>query len=140
MGSRLNRMGNDMWSYAMPSTNALILSSPNFQLVRSIVSVYGPLRGMRDLRYSATTSKSSTSCAMKRWMRRKRDSLEALSPNAPASLDKQTVCTVQSAPSSMERHLMWARFMDALKIGRITVKISLLLCETLMLREMVIMW
>lgn len=129
-----------MWSYAVPNTNALILSSPNFQLVRSIVSVYGPSRGMRDLRYSATTSKSSTSCAMKRWMRRKLDSLEALSPNAPASLDKQTVCTVQSAPSSMERHLMWARFMDALKSGRITVRISLLLCETLMLRDMVIMW
>lgn len=90
-GSRLNRMGNDMWPYAMPNTNALILSSPNFQLVRSIVSVYGPSRGMRDLRYSATTSKYSTSCAMKRWMRRKRDSLEALLPNAPASLDKQTV-------------------------------------------------
>ena len=27
----------------------------------------------------------------------------------------------------MERHLMWARFMDALETGRITVKISLLL-------------
>ena len=62
-------MGNDMWSYAKPDTNALILSSPNFQLVWSIVSVYGPSRGVRDLRYSATTSKSSTSCAMKRWMR-----------------------------------------------------------------------
>lgn len=140
MSSSLNRMGNDMWSYAMPNTNASILSSPNFQLVRSIVSVYGPSRGMRDLRYSATTSKSSTSCAMKRWMRRKQDSREALLPNAPASLDKQTVCTVQSASSSMERHLMWARFIDALKTGRITVKISLLLCETLMLRDMVIMW
>lgn len=90
--------------------------------------------------FVATTSKSSTSCAMKRWMRRKLDSLEALLPNAPTSLDKQTVCTVQSAPSGMERHLMWARFIDALKIGRITVKISLLLCETLMLRDMVIMW
>lgn len=38
-----------------------------------------------------------------------------------------------------ERHLMLARFIDALKIGRITVKISLLLYETLMLRDMVIM-
>lgn len=72
-------------------------SSPNFQLVRSIVSVYGPLRGMRDLRYSATTSKSSTSCAMKRWMRRKLDFMEALLLNVQASLDKYTVGTVQSA-------------------------------------------
>lgn len=37
--------------------------------------------------------------------------LEALLLNAAANLDKQTICTVQSAPSSMERHLMWARFM-----------------------------
>lgn len=44
-------------------------------------------------------------------MRRKLDSLEALLSNAAANLDKQTVCTVQSAPSSMESHLMWARFM-----------------------------
>ena len=57
-----------------------------------------------------------------------------------ANLDKQTVCTVQSAPSSMERHLMWARFMEDLNIGRITGKISLLLCETLVFRNMVIMW
>lgn len=55
------------------------------------------------------------------------------------SLDKQTVCTVQSAPSSMERHLMWARFMVDLNIGRITEKISLLLCETLVFRNMVLM-
>ena len=44
-------------------------------------------------------------------MRRKLDSLEALLSNAAANIDKQTVCMVQSAPSSMERHLMWARFM-----------------------------
>lgn len=73
-------------------------------------------------------------------MRRKPDSLEALSSNAAANLDKQTVCTVQSAPSSMERHLMWARFMVDLNIGRITEKISLLLCETLVFRNMVLMW
>lgn len=36
----------------MPNTNALILSSPNFQLVRSMVSVYGPSNGMRDLEIS----------------------------------------------------------------------------------------
>ena len=77
---------------------------------------------------------------MKRWMRRKLDSREALLSNAPASLDRQTVCTAQSTPSSMDRHLMWARFMDTLNIGRITVKISLLLCETLVFRNMVIMW
>lgn len=40
----------------------------------------------------------------------------------------------------MERHLMWARFIEALKIGRITGEISLLLCETLVFRNMVIMW
>ena len=124
----------------MPNTNALILSSPNFQLVRSMVSVYGPSNGMRDLRYPATASMSNTICAMKRWMRRKLDSRDALLSNATANLEKQTVCTVQSASSSMERHLMWARFIEALKIGRITGKISLLLCETLVFRNMVIMW
>ena len=124
----------------MPRTNALIFTSPNFQFVRSIVSVYGPSDGMRDLRYPATASRSRTICAMKRWMRRKLDSREALLSNAPASLDRQTVCTAQSAPSSMERHLMWARFMDTLDIGRITEKISLLLCGTSRFRNMVIMW
>lgn len=73
-------------------------------------------------------------------MRRKLDPLEALLSNAAANLDKQTVCTVQSAPSSMERHLMWARFMVDLNIGRITEKISLLLYETLVFRNMVLMW
>ena len=124
----------------MPSTNTLIFTSPNFQFVRSIVSVYGPSNGMRDFRYLATPSRSRTICAMKRWMRRKLDSLEALLSNAAASFDRQTVCTVQSAPSSMERHLMWARFIEDLNIGRITGKISLLLCETLVFRNMVIMW
>lgn len=124
----------------MPNTSTLILSSPNFQLVRSIVSVYGPSEGMCDLRYFATASKSRTICAMKRWMQRKLDSLDALLSNAAANLGRQTVCTVQGAPSSMERHLMWARFIDALKIGRITGIISLLLCETLVFRDMVIMW
>ena len=124
----------------MPRTNALIFTSPNFQFVRSIVSVYGPSDGMRDLRYPATASRSRTIYAMKRWMRRKLDSREALLSNAPASLDRQTVCTVQSAPSSMDRHLMWARFMDTLNIGRITEKISLLLCGTSRFRNMVIMW
>ena len=124
----------------MPSTNTLIFTSPNFQFVRSIVRVYGPSNGMRDFRYLATASRSRTICAMKRWMRRKVDSLEALLSNAAASLDRQTVCTVQSAPSSMERHLMWARFIEDLNIGRITGKISLLLCETLVFRNMVIMW
>lgn len=47
----------------MPNTNALILSSPNFQLVRSMVSVYGPSNGMCDLRYPATASMSNTICA-----------------------------------------------------------------------------
>ena len=124
----------------MPRTNALIFTSPNFQFVRSIVSVYGPSDGMRDLRYPATASRSRTICAMKRWMRRKLDSLEALLSNAAASFDRQTVCTVQSAPSSMNRHLMWARFMDTLNIGRINEKISLLLCGTSRFRNMVIMW
>ena len=124
----------------MPRTNALIFTSPNFQFVRSIVSVYGPSDGMRDLRYPATASRSRTICAMKRWMRRKLDSLEALLSNAAASFDRQTVCTVQSAPSSMDRHLMWARFMDTLNIGRITEKISLLLCGASRFRNMVIMW
>ena len=72
-------------------------------------------------------------------MRRKLDSLEALLSNAETSLDKQAVCTVQSAPSNMERYLMWARFIDALKIGRITENISLLMCETMVFRNMVIM-
>ena len=69
----------------------MIFTSPNFQFVRSIVSVYGPSNGIRDFRYLATASKSSTICAMKRWMRRKLDSLDALLSNAAASLDKQTV-------------------------------------------------
>ena len=124
----------------MPSTNALIFTSPNFQFVRSIVRVYGPSNGIRDFRYPATASKSSAICARKRWMRRKLDSLETLLSNAAANLDKQTVCMVQSAPSSMERHLMWARFKVDLNIGRITEKISLLLCETLVFRNMVLMW
>lgn len=124
----------------MPSTNTLIFTSPNFQFVRSIVRVYGSSNGIRDFRYPATASKSSTICARKRWMRRKLDSLEALLSNAAANLDKQTVCTVQSAPSSMARHLTWARFMEDLNIGRITEKISLLLCETLVFRNMVLMW
>lgn len=124
----------------MPNINALILSSPNFQLVRSMVSEYGPSNGMRDLRYPATASRSNTIYAMKRWMRRKLDSRDALLSNATANLDKQTICTVQSAPSSMERHLMWARFMVDLNISRITEKISLLLCETLVFRNMVLMW
>lgn len=124
----------------MPRTNALIFTSPNFQFVRSIVSVYGPSDGMRNFRYPATASRSRTICDMKRWMRRKLDSREALLSNAPASLERHTVCTAQSAPSSMDRHLMWARFMDTLNIGRITEKISLLLCGTLRFRNMVIMW
>lgn len=73
-------------------------------------------------------------------MRRKLDSLETLLSNAAANLDKQTVCMVQSAPSSMEKHLMWARFKVDLNIGRITEKISLLLCETVVFRNMVLMW
>lgn len=121
----------------MLSTNALIFTSPNFQFVRSIVRVYGPSTGIRDFRYPATASKSSTICARKRW---KLDSLEALLSNAAANLDKQTVCTVQSAPSSMEGHLMWARFMVDLNICRIIEKISLLLCENLVFRNMVLMW
>ena len=124
----------------MPSTNALIFTSPNFQFVRSIVRVYGPSNGIRDFRYPATASKSSAICARKRWMRRKLDSQETLLSNAAANLDKQTVCMVQSAPSSMERHLMWARFKVDLNIGRITEKISLLLCETLVFRNIVLMW
>ena len=114
-----------------------MFTSPNFQFVRSIVRVYGPSNGIRDFRYPATASKSSTICARKR---RKLDSLETLLSNAAANLDKQTVCMVQSAPSSMERHLMWARFKVDLNIGRITEKISLLLCETLVFRNMVLMW
>ena len=102
--------------------------------------MYGPSNGIRDFRYPTTASKSSAICARKRWMRRKLDSLEALLSNDAANLDKQTVCTVQSAPSSMERHLMWARFMVDLNIGRITEKISLLLCKTLVFRNMVLMW
>ena len=47
---------------------------------------------------------------------------------------------LQSAPSSMKGHLMWARFMVDLNIGRITEKISLLLCENLVFRNMVLMW
>lgn len=121
----------------MLSTNALMFTSPNFQFVRSIVRVYGPSNGIRDFRYPATASKSSTICARKR---RKLDSLETLLSNAAANLDKQTVCMVQSAPSSMERHLMWARFKVDLNIGRIAEKISLLLCETLVFRNMVLMW
>lgn len=124
----------------MPSTNALIFTSPNFQFVRSIVRVYGPSNGIRDFRYPATASKSSAICARKRWMRRNLDSLETLLSNAAANLDAQTVCTAQSAPNSMERHLMWSRFMEDLDIGRITEKISLLLCETLVFRNMVLMW
>lgn len=124
----------------MPRTKALIFTSPNFQFVRSIVSVYGPSSGIRDFRYLAIASRSSTICAMKRWMRLKLDSLEASLSNAAASLERQTVCTVQSAPSNMEKHLMWARFIEDLNTGRITEKISLLLCETLVLRNMVIMW
>ena len=102
--------------------------------------LYKNVLNSRDLRYPATASRSNTICAMKRWMRRKLDSRDALLSNATANLDKQTVCTVQSAHSSMERHLMWARFIEALKIGRITGEISLLLCETLVFRNMVIMW
>lgn len=124
----------------MPRTNAFIFTSPNFQFVRSIVSVYGPSDGMRDLRYPATASRSRTICALKRWMRRKLDSREALLSNAPASLERHTVCTVQSAPSSMDKHLMWARFIDTLNIGRITERISLLLCGASRFRNMVIMW
>lgn len=124
----------------MPSTNTLIFTSPNFQFVRSIVRVYGPSNGIRDFRYPATASKSSTICAKKRWKRRKHDSLDALLSNAAASLDKRIVCTVQSALSSMEMHLMCARFMEDLNLGRITEKISLLLCETLVFRNMVLMW
>ncbi len=124
----------------MPRTNAFIFTSPNFQFVRSIVSVYGPSDGMRDLRYPATASRSRTICAIKRWMRRKLDSREALLSNAPASLERHTVCTVQSAPSSMDKHLMWARFIDTLNIGRITERISLLLCGASRFRNMVIMW
>lgn len=124
----------------MHRTNALIFTSPNFQFVRSVVSVYGPSDGMRNLRYPATASRSRTICDMKRWMRRKQDSREALLSNAPASLERHTVCTAQSAPSSMDRHLMWARFMDTLNIGSITEKISLLLCGTLRFCNMVIMW
>ena len=56
---------------------------------------------------------------MNRWMCRKLNSLEALLSNAAANLDKQTVTKAQSAPNSMERHLMWAGFMDDLNIGRI---------------------
>ena len=104
------------------------------------VSHTGPSDGMRNFRYPATASRSRTICDMKRWMRRKLDSREALLSNAPASLERHTVCTAQSAPSSMDRHLMWARFMDTLNIGRITEKISLLLCGTLRFRNMVIMW
>lgn len=122
----------------MSSTKIFI--SPNFQFVRSIVRVYGPSNGIRDFRYPATASKSSTICARKRWMRRKLDSLEALLSNAAANLDKQTVFTVQSAPSSMERYLMWARFVEDLNIGSITEKISLLLCETTVFRNIVLMW
>lgn len=114
-----------------------MFTSPNFQFVRSIVRVYCPSNGIRDFRYPATASKSSTICARKR---RKLDSLETLLSNAAANLDKQTVCMVQSAPSSMERHLMWARFKVDLNIGRIAEKISLLLCETLVFRNMVLMW
>lgn len=124
----------------MPRTNAFIFTSPNFQFVRSIVSVYGPSDGMRDLRYPATASRSRTIRAIKRWMRRKLDSREALLSNAPASLERHTVCTVQSAPSSMDKHLMWARFIDTLNIGRITERISLLLCGASRFRNMVIMW
>ena len=76
----------------MPRTNALIFTSTNFQFVRSIVNVYGPSDGMRDVRYPATASKSRTICAIKRWMRRKLDSREALLSNAPASLERHTVC------------------------------------------------
>ena len=122
----------------MSSTKIFI--SPNFQFVRSIVRVYGPSNGIRDFRYPATASKSSTICARNRWMRRKLDSLEALLSNAAANLDKQTVFTVQSDPSSMERHLMWARFVEDLNIGSITEKISLLLCETTVFRNIVLMW
>ena len=57
-------------------------------------------------------------------MRRKLDSLEALLSNDAANLDKQTVCTVQSAPSSMESHLMWARFM----VFNVVVVYVLLVC------------
>ena len=60
--------------------------------------------------------------------------------NATAILDRQTVCTAQSAPSSMERLLIWERFIEDLNIGRVTGIISLLLCETLVLRNVVIMW
>lgn len=124
----------------MPRTNAFIFTSPNFQFVRSIVSVYGSSDGMRDLRCPATASRSRTICAIKRWMRRKLDSREALLSNAPASLERHTVCTVQSAPSSMDKHLMWARFIDTLNIGRITERISLLLFGASRFRNMVIMW
>ena len=86
--------------------------------------VYGPSNGIRDFRYPTTASKSSAICARKRWMRRKLDSLEALLSNDAANLDKQTVCTVQSAPSSMERHLMWARFM----VFNVVVVYVLLVC------------
>lgn len=124
----------------MPRTNAFIFTSPNFQFVRSIVSVYGPSDGMRDLRCPATASRSRTICAIKRWMRRKLDSREALLSNAPASLERHTVCTVQSAPSSMDKHLMWARFIDTLNIGRITERISPPLRGASRFRNMVIMW
>lgn len=119
--------------------SGLIFTLPNLQFVRSIVSIYGPSNEIRDFRYLATASKSSTICAMRRWKRRKLDSQEALLSNAAANLDKQTVYTLQSAPSSMERHLMWARLVEDLNNGRITRIISLLLCETLVFRNMVIM-
>lgn len=140
LGSNLNKMRNDIWSYAMPRTNALIFTYPNFQFVRLIVSVYEPSHGMRDLRYRTTASRFRTFCATKRWICLKLDSREALPSNAPASLDRQTVCTAHRAASSMEKHLMLARFMDALNIGRITEKISLLLCRISRFRHMVIMW
>ena len=127
LSSSLNNMGNATFLYVMPMTRAFMFSSPNFQLVLSIDSTYGPFSGKSFITTLATMSRFRTVCAMNRWMRRMLESFGVLLSKAEASFEKFTVWTLHMAQTSWDRHLIRARFIKGLKWDRRTDNKSLLL-------------
>ena len=83
---------------------------PNFQLVRSMATLYGGLYGNKLNISLATKSVSRRYLAMNRCILRREELVSALLSNAEANFSKHTVCTLQSALIINTKNFVRARF------------------------------
>ena len=111
----------------------LILNSPNFRSVRSMLSTRSVLTGSSEKIIRAMMSRSRTYPAKNLWSRLRLESLSTAVGIASAGLWRLTVCTTQSAWSSSAISFMRAGFILYPKCSCIIGRIWLTFTESLKL-------